>query len=184
MYLTAEFGFLPNSLEFKISCYARHVDSSMATSATHLWLILWRAYEALREHAERHIASLGLGFSDFAVLEYLFHKGPSPVNTIGAKVRLTSGSITAAVDRLERKGMVERRKDPVDRRARIVHLTAHGRKVISSAFAAHEAAMERASAGLTPAERKRAAGHLRKLGLTAQSLLQASSKNRALSIGE
>jgi len=48
------------------------------------------------------------------------------VNTIGAKIRLTSGSITAAVDRLERKGMVERRNDPADRRARIVHLTVPG----------------------------------------------------------
>jgi hypothetical protein len=45
----------------------------MATSATHLWLILWRAYKSLREHAERHIDSPGLGFSEFAVLEYLFH---------------------------------------------------------------------------------------------------------------
>jgi MarR family 2-MHQ and catechol resistance regulon transcriptional repressor len=142
------------------------------TSATHLWLLLWRAYDAVREHAARHIASLGLGFSDFAVLECLLHKGPLPVNTIGAKVRLTSGSITAAVDRLERKGMVERRNDPADRRARIVHLTADGRKAISSAFAEHESAMERASSALTPAERERAADLLRKLGLTAQSLLQ------------
>jgi MarR family 2-MHQ and catechol resistance regulon transcriptional repressor len=156
----------------------------METSPTHLWLILWRAYESLREHAERHIDSLGLGFSDFAVLEYLLHKGPSPVNTIGAKIRLTSGSITAAVDRLERKGLVERRHDPADRRARIVHLTAPGRKLIACAFAAHESAMERAASGLTPAERKRAAGLLRKLGLTAQSLLKASGKNRALSSGE
>lgn len=156
----------------------------MATSSTHLWLILWRAYESLREHAERHVDSLGLGFSDFAVLEYLFHKGPSPVNTIGAKIRLTSGSITAAVDRLERKGMVERRNDPADRRARIVHLTTTGRKTIACAFADHEAAMDRAASGLTPAERKRAADLLRKLGLTAQSLLQGPNKNRALSSGE
>jgi MarR family 2-MHQ and catechol resistance regulon transcriptional repressor len=156
----------------------------MATSATHLWLVLWRAYEALREHAERHIASLGLGFSDFAVLEYLLHKGPAPVNTIGAKIRLTSGSITATVDRLESKGLVERRNHPVDRRARIVHLTAGGRKVIACAFAGHEAAMERAACGLTAAERHVAAELLKKLGIHAQSLLTCHSKNRALSSNE
>jgi MarR family 2-MHQ and catechol resistance regulon transcriptional repressor len=153
----------------------------METSATHLWLILWRAYDALREHAERHIASLGLGFSDFAVLEYLLHKGPAPVNTIGGKIRLTSGSITAAVDRLERKQLVERCHHPADRRARMVHLTIAGRKVIACAFAGHEAAMELAAGGLTAAERERAAELLKKLGLTAQSLLQDSRKNRALS---
>ena len=143
----------------------------VATSATHLWLILWRAYEALRKHAERHIASLGLGFSDFAMLEYLLHKGPAPVNAIGAKIRLTSGSITAAVDRLERKGMVERRNHPEDRRTRMVHLTAAGRKLIVCAFSSHEAALERACCGLTPAERERAAGLLKKLGSAAQALL-------------
>ena len=144
----------------------------MDTSATHLWLVLWRAYDALREHAERHIESLGLGFSDFGALDYLFHKGPAPVNTIGDKIRLTSGSITAAIDRLERKGLVERRNHAQDRRTRVVHLTAAGRKVIACAFADHEAAMERAAGGLSPAERKRAAALLKKLGLAAQALLQ------------
>jgi MarR family 2-MHQ and catechol resistance regulon transcriptional repressor len=156
----------------------------MPADSTHLWLLLWRAYDSVREHADRHIASLGLGFSDFAVMEYLLHKGPSPVNIIGAKIRLSSGSITAAIDRLERKGMVERRDDPADRRARIVHLTAEGRKVIECAFADHEAAMERATSGLTPEERTLAIGLLRKLGLTAQSLLRDPNKNRALSSNE
>lgn len=156
----------------------------MQPAATHLWLILWRAYESLREHAEKHIASLGIGFSDFAILEYLLHKGPAPVNTIGAKIHLTSGSITAAIDRLEQKALVERRDDPADRRARIVHLTDSGRSVIECAFANHEAAMQRACAGLSAAEQKRAADLLRKLGLHAQAILRDPSKNRALSIKE
>jgi len=156
----------------------------MPADSTHLWLLLWRAYDSVREHADRHIASLGLGFSDFAVMEYLLHKGPSPVNIIGAKIRLSSGSITAAIDRLERKGMVERRDDPADRRARIVHLTTEGRKVIECAFADHEAAMERATSGLTPEERTLAISLLRKLGLSAQSLLRDPNKNRALSSNE
>jgi MarR family 2-MHQ and catechol resistance regulon transcriptional repressor len=138
------------------------------TSGVHLWLILWKAYDSVREHAERHIESLGLCLSDFGVLEMLLHKGPSPVNTIGAMIRLTSGSITTAVDRLETKGLVERRNDPEDRRARVVHLTPAGRKLITAAFADHEAAMERATAGLTPAEKTHAAELLRKLGVEAR----------------
>jgi len=152
----------------------------MPTSATHLWLILWRAYDSLREHAERHIESLGLGFSDFAILEYLLHKGPKPVNTIGAKIRLTSGSITTAVDRLEKRGLVERRNHPEDRRARVVHITSAGHKLIECAFADHEAAMARAASGLSADEREQAARLLKKLGLTAQSLLQDPSGKRAL----
>ena len=142
----------------------------MKTGGTHLWLILWKAYDSLRAHAECHIHSLGIGFSDFAVLEALLHKGPMPVNTLGAKVRLTSGSITALVDRLERKGLLERREDTKDRRARMVHLTPAGRKLISTAFADHEAAMERATSGLTPQEKAQAAELLKRLGLQARKL--------------
>ena len=91
----------------------------MDSAGVHLWLILWKAFDSVREHATRHIHSLGIGLSDFGILEVLLHKGPLPVNTIGTRMRLTSGSITAAVDRLEQKGLVERRHDPTDRRARM-----------------------------------------------------------------
>ena len=142
----------------------------MPSDGIHLWLILWKAYDTLRAHAESHIHSLGIGFSDFAVLEALLHKGSMPVNTLGAKVRLTSGSITSLVDRLEKKGLVERRGSAGDRRTRVVHLTEAGRKLISCAFADHEAAMERATAGLTEQEKAAATALLKKLGLYAQEL--------------
>ena len=143
----------------------------MDSAGVHLWLILWKAFDSVREHATRHIHSLGIGLSDFGILEVILHKGPLPVNTIGNRIRLTSGSITAAVDRMERKGLVERRNDPTDRRARMVHLTETGRKLIGCAFADHEAAMERATSGLTASERAEAIVLLKKLGLRAQALL-------------
>jgi MarR family 2-MHQ and catechol resistance regulon transcriptional repressor len=143
----------------------------MPVSGVHLWLVLWKAYDSIRAHAECHIHSLGLGLSDFGILETLLHKGPQPVNTIGGRLRLTSGSITAAVDRLEQKGLVERRSDPHDRRTRMVHLTQAGQKLIACAFADHTAAMERAASGLSPEERDEACRLLKKLGRHAQQLL-------------
>jgi MarR family 2-MHQ and catechol resistance regulon transcriptional repressor len=144
----------------------------MDSSGVHLWVVLWKAYDALREHAHRDIAAAGLGLSEFAILEVLLHKGALPVNTIGAKVRLTSGSITTAVDRLERKGLVERRAAEEDRRARIVHLTAQGRALITRVFRRHAAAMERATSGLNASERERATALLRKLGKAAEAMLR------------
>src|SRR5260370_13305616 len=92
---------------------------------------------------------------DFAVLEALLHKGPLPINEIGRKVLLTSGSITVAVDRLEAKGLVERRAHGTDRRAGIVHFTKEGRELITRAYADHAADQERlASASLTRAARE------------------------------
>lgn len=122
--------------------------------AARLWLSLWRAARAVEGHARRNIEGLGLGLTDFAVLEALLHKGPLPVGSIGRTVMLTSGSMTAAVDRLEARDLVERRADPADRRARIVRLTPGGRSLITEAFADHERALERAAGGLSHEERR------------------------------
>ena len=106
--------------------------------------------------------------SDFAVLEALLHKGPLPVNEIGKKVLLTSGSITVAVDRLEKRGLVERRAHGTDRRARIVHLTIEGRKLINAyLWGARRRYGKLAAASLTKAERKTLISLLKKIGYKA-----------------
>jgi MarR family 2-MHQ and catechol resistance regulon transcriptional repressor len=105
---------------------------------------------------------------DFAVLEALLHKGPLPVNEIGKKILLTSGSITVAVDRLEEKGLVERRAHGTDRRAKVVHLTREGRKLITRAYSDHAADMEQlASASLTKKEREILIRLLKQIGFEA-----------------
>jgi MarR family transcriptional regulator, 2-MHQ and catechol-resistance regulon repressor len=133
-------------------------------SGVHVRLILWKAERAMEAVDRRSIDKLGLGLSDFAVLEMLLHKGPQPVNTIGAKVLLTSGSITAAVDRLEARGLVRRGNDPKDRRARIVHLTRSGRKLIACAFAEHSRTMEEAVGVLSSTERATLVRLLKRVG--------------------
>jgi MarR family transcriptional regulator, 2-MHQ and catechol-resistance regulon repressor len=142
------------------------LESLTGGSGVHVFLVLWKAARALEGYAEKSI--LEMCGSDFAVLEALLHKGPLPVNEIGKKVLLTSGSITVAVDRLENKGLVERRAHGTDRRARIVHLTKEGRKLITRAYADHAADMERlALASLTRAERETLIGLLKKIGYKA-----------------
>src|SRR5213593_2865530 len=85
-------------------------------SGTHLWLVLMKAHRALGRLAIRSIESSKAGLSDFAVLEMILHKGPLPVNEIGRRIELTSGAITAAVDRLESRDLVTREAHPSDRR--------------------------------------------------------------------
>src|SRR6266852_1806176 len=115
---------------------SKHKSESLSGgSGVHVFLVLWKASRAAQAYAEKSILELEMCGSDFRVLEALLHKGPLPVNEIGRKVLLTSGSITVAVDRLEAKKLVERRTHGTDRRARIVHLTKEGRKVITRAYA-------------------------------------------------
>ena len=135
------------------------------TSGVHVWLVLMKAFHALAAHAAESLnpSRTGLGDSDFRVLEALFHKGPLPVNTIGPKVWLTPGSISVAVDRLEKKALVKR-KNTGDRRVRLVELTAKGRALITKTFREHAAAMEEAAGVLSKEERLILLRLLRKLG--------------------
>jgi len=153
---------MPNDLQIR--------SRAEAASGVHLWLVLWKATRTLESIAQRNVEGLGICLSDFGVLEALLHKGPLPVNALGAKVLLTSGSMTAAVDRLERRSLVKRQGDPQDRRTRIVHLTARGRRMIRAMFAEHQQAMERAVSALNPKERAMLLVLLRKLGRGGEGL--------------
>jgi MarR family 2-MHQ and catechol resistance regulon transcriptional repressor len=127
---------------------------SLTPSGTRVWLALSRTARRLGDVARRDLEAQNLCPTDFAVLEILLHKGPLPVNTIGRRVLLTSGSITTAVDRLASRGLVQRRAHPTDRRARLVALTSTGRALIGQAFAAHSATLESAVSSLSEEERR------------------------------
>jgi MarR family 2-MHQ and catechol resistance regulon transcriptional repressor len=136
-------------------------------NAVHVWLILSRAARAIAQNATNSVAGLGLGLSDFAVLEVLLHKGPLPVSTIGKKVLLTSGSITTAIDRLESRELVRRTADQADLRSRIVELTQVGRSLIEKAFRQHSIDMEETMVVLRPSERVELVRLLKKVGMWA-----------------
>jgi MarR family 2-MHQ and catechol resistance regulon transcriptional repressor len=129
--------------------------------------VLARATRAVEARALASIAGTGLCASDFGVLEALLHKGPLPVNTLGKKVLLTSGSMTAAVDRLVARRLVARKDDPHDRRVRVVALTPEGRRLIKSAFARHAADLDNVVSVLTETERSALLSLLRTLGQAA-----------------
>lgn len=134
------------------------------TAGVHLWLLLWKATKSQEAHARRSVEATGICLSDFGVLETLLHKGPQPVNALGQKILITSGSLTAAVDRLEREELVERKEAATDRRARIVHLTKKGTTFIKKLFEEHARDMDRAFAHLDERERETLATLLCKVG--------------------
>jgi MarR family 2-MHQ and catechol resistance regulon transcriptional repressor len=137
------------------------------TSGVHLWLVLWKAFRSVEAHAHRHIAGLDMCLSDFGVLEVLLHRGPLNVKDLGAKVMLTSGSMTAALDRLGRRGLIDREEDATDRRVRMVWLTEAGTALIREAFEDHTKAMELAVAGVGKKDRELLIDLLRQLGMDA-----------------
>ncbi len=139
----------------------------MKTSAAQLWIVLAKCHRAVLQHAENSIASTGLCFSDFTALEALLHKGPMTISEIGTKVLLTSGSMTAAIDRLENRGLVVRESVEADRRSRMIRLTKDGQELIAPLFRKHSEDLEKLMSVLDERERQQIYGPLKKLGLAA-----------------
>jgi DNA-binding MarR family transcriptional regulator len=109
---------------------------------------------------------LGLNDGDYGVLAPLRRAGaPHELTpTELAKHRMmTSGGMTAALDRLERKGLVTRVPNPSDRRGSLVRLTDVGRDVIDEAMTQHVLTEQRLVAGLDAHEQAQLRALLRKL---------------------
>ena len=154
-------------------------------TAPRLWLVITRSYRALSLLAEQSIAKAGLGLTDFAALEALLHKGPLTISQIQEKVLLASGSMTAAVDRLEKHGLALRKSSPGDRRARVVELTPAGQRLAASCFAKHAGDLEALMSALSEKEKKQLYQSFKKLGmlaaenLTGQEVRFGTSRKRA-----
>src|ERR1700739_4505555 len=89
------------------------------TTAQQVFTVLAKCQRSLSLLAEDSIAGSGLGLTDFMALEALLHKGPLTITEIQARVLLATGSMTAAIDRLEQKGWLVRTTTAKDRRARV-----------------------------------------------------------------
>lgn len=136
-----------------------------------LFVVLSRAYKAIMEHAERDIRRHGLNLTEFAVLELLFHKGPHPLQQIGEKILLASGSITYVIDKLENRGYLVRKPCPEDRRITFATITDTGKQRMQEIFPQHVEAIEVALDGLDEVEKKMAVQFLKKLGIHAREKL-------------
>jgi MarR family 2-MHQ and catechol resistance regulon transcriptional repressor len=157
------------------------MSASSRIEAPRLWLVLARCHRTLNQIAERSIEEAGLCLTDFAALEALLHKGPLTITEIHTKVPLALGSMTAAVDRLEEKGLIIRTPARDDRRAKVLKLTPEGRRVVEAAFSRHAAELESAMVVLTASEKRQLHGMLKKLGLFAAGASAETSREKEIS---
>src|SRR3712207_4797386 len=89
--------------------------------------------DLVREHssaAMRYAAAtakrLGLEAPELSALEHLQAAGPMTLGRLGERLSMSPGAVTALVDRMERKGYVERMPNPKDRRSALVRVTEVG----------------------------------------------------------
>ena len=122
-----------------------------------------------RDHLEPHFAAFGLQRGEFDVLATLRRSGApftlTPTDLYEATM-MTSGGMTARLDRLEKRGLIARQPNPDDRRGTLVSLTEQGRDLVEAAVIPHAAKETRLLSGLTQDERDQLNDLLRKLRAT------------------
>ncbi len=133
--------------------------------ALKLFIVLSRANRTIADLVEQDIRRYNLNPTEFAVLELLFHKGDQPIQHIGKKVLLASGSITYVVDKLEKKSLLQRISCPKDRRVTYASITEEGKSLMKTIFPQHEEEIKRIFSGLNLEEKTMMIDLLKKLGL-------------------
>ena len=119
-----------------------------------------------RDHMVPVFAEFGLQDGEFDVMAALRRSGPpyelTPTDLFGITM-MSSGGMTARLDRLEKMGLVARRPNPDDRRGTLVHLTDAGVALIERALPAHLANQANLTACLSRPELLTLSGLLEKL---------------------
>ncbi|MCA0988846.1 MarR family winged helix-turn-helix transcriptional regulator [Guptibacillus algicola] len=135
-----------------------------------LFIVMARATRSVTDQVKIDIQNHGLNPTEFAVLELLYHKGSQPLQQIGEKILLASGSITYVVDKLETKGYLKRNPCPNDRRITHAVVTDEGKELMDRIFPEHEMKLQKIFAGLDEAEKETAISLMKKLGHYAEKL--------------
>jgi MarR family 2-MHQ and catechol resistance regulon transcriptional repressor len=135
--------------------------------ALKLFIVLERAAIAIERKVKEQADLNGLTWTEFEILEAVYHKGPLLLGDVQKKILLTSGGVTYTVDRLAEKGLVVRKECESDRRARYAALTPKGTALIASIFAPMAEHIEELMSVLNAREQEEATELLRRVGLAA-----------------
>ncbi len=138
---------------------SNYEGSPTEVEALSAFINLMRAGESVAAVLQKDMTQNELTPSQFGVLEALFHLGPLFQGELAQKLLRCTGSITSVVEGLEKKGMVERRRESHDKRYVRVSLTPKGKRAIEHVFPEHVRVVVQLFGSLTREEK----GELRRL---------------------
>jgi MarR family 2-MHQ and catechol resistance regulon transcriptional repressor len=106
-----------------------------------------------------------LTYSQFAVLEALYHLGPMTAGEVSQKILKSGSNLTTVIDNLERDGLVRRERDVNDRRVIHLHLTGAGSSKLEEVFPGHVSALVEEFSVLSASEQEMLGALCKKLGI-------------------
>jgi len=126
-------------------------------------IALSRCIQSVNKREYKIIKEGGLTFSQFGVLEVLYHKGDLRVSEILEKTLSTGGNMTVVIDNLAKDDLVKRCADPEDRRASLISITEKGRMLMGEVFPKHVDNVDEIFSVLNMEEKKNLISLLKKL---------------------
>jgi DNA-binding MarR family transcriptional regulator len=102
--------------------------------AERAWQLLVKFFFAQREHLPRTGAEFDLSPVQCHVLHLIEPGRPLPMRCLAETLSCDASNVTGLVDRLESRGLVERRAAAADRRVKAIHLTPTGARVRAQLF--------------------------------------------------
>lgn len=143
----------------KKKTYGKKNDLALDT-----WVKLARASSSFNKKTSEDIRSYGLTVPQFGVLDALGHLGPMTIGHLCDKMLVSGGNMTLVLDNLEKNELIERIKNPEDRRAINVQLTDKGLELFDEIFAKHAERVGELMSVLTKDEQTQLGNLLKKLG--------------------
>jgi len=95
------------------------------------------AYQGFERYSAPHINALGLTTTQFDVIATLGNQPPMTCKELGEKTLVTKGTLTGVLERLEAKGILQRKANPGDARSQMIGLTAQGQQLFDKIFPEH-----------------------------------------------
>lgn len=92
-----------------------------------------RIMHAVELHSRRLVEQIGLTGPQLAVLRKASDMGRTPIGGLARAVHLSQPTVTGILDRLEKRGLLQRTRDAVDRRAVNISVTDSGRELLARA---------------------------------------------------
>ena len=109
-------------------------------------------YDKISSWEHSVVKDSGLSPAQMHTIEVIGHQQDLRMKELAERLGVTTGTLTVAVDKLEKMGMVERKPHEHDRRSWLVVLTDRGAKMFEQHHRFHEEFTREISSGLSPDE--------------------------------
>ncbi|MDA3845125.1 MAG: MarR family transcriptional regulator [Vallitaleaceae bacterium] len=129
-------------------------------------IVATKLYHRINEKLDKHLKAIEVNRSEFMVLHALASKGKQAIQSIAEKVFITSSTMTYTVDKLEKRGLIQRVPSPEDRRVIYIEMTDAGNTLWDKTIVDHVDDLGEMFAGVDKEELVQTIEMFKKIGRT------------------